>query len=785
MAAGVAFSAVLATGSEGFAIGLTELGTVIVHSTLAVSMPPNSNIFRQFIASPAGQVAAVVLAQPAGTLDPVADPSVAEAVAEAVVIGALVADNGKNPEFAAAVVKQRDESSIGLTNSVADLPDLERDGEKWKPVFLNIHATTKNRDQDDVSIEQHPDLVVDLIDSAQSRENPLKEPGLRRVMAQPSGRKGHASGTATLPDALLPGLTNNVTSQPVPTAAAFVLTKVSSTDAAALPDVPLQAERVAAAALASENTDISMQNATVAAVSVALAATAQSVVPASAGQEPRHVAKAAEFEVPPAWPPAVVAQPIARAQSVLGQAGKGDDSVPVRDDASALGQIGAAFWKKPGPAVSVNVRPTVLQPRPETAPEPREQAVTPSARLAVRGVADVTQRTAMTGQGSALQALSDRNQPAFSSRKPRDSIVTTDPDFVGTLANAGETAPPTQGYSKIRLPGPTRPDLRPTTPPSADVPRTPSAIAEPARPNGPFPATPLALEPMAQRQPDANFDQSAKNDAKTVFAARMGPVTTPPITDFWKFDRLLLDGLFIPPRVPLPLATPFQHQTPAHAALPPHGTPATPPSRPATGSTPAIPLPVQALPSQPKTTANDAPREPVRANTLSTPTIPVTLPGSLPQPPLIQHAEPVGPMFSTGPAPGAHGSRGLPKGLATTLIRAASRPDEAQVELTLDPVELGKLRFSMAQTGDQMQVTLSAQRPETLDLLRRHAEDLRQEFRDAGFAGSAFTFSQWRQQGTHQDHAPEAGASSPDPSPLPEILPPAPGSTGPGLDLRL
>jgi len=35
---------------------------------------------------------------------------------------------------------------------------LERDEEKWTPVFRVNHATTGNRDQDDVSIERHPDL---------------------------------------------------------------------------------------------------------------------------------------------------------------------------------------------------------------------------------------------------------------------------------------------------------------------------------------------------------------------------------------------------------------------------------------------------------------------------------------------------------------------------------------------------------------------------------------------------------------------------------------------------
>ena len=36
---------------------------------------------------------------------------------------------------------------------------LERDEETWNPHFLNIHATTKNRDQDDGSVKHQPDLA--------------------------------------------------------------------------------------------------------------------------------------------------------------------------------------------------------------------------------------------------------------------------------------------------------------------------------------------------------------------------------------------------------------------------------------------------------------------------------------------------------------------------------------------------------------------------------------------------------------------------------------------------
>ena len=56
------------------------------------------------------------------------------------------------------------------------------------------------------------------------------------------------------------------------------------------------------------------------------------------------------------------------------------------------------------------------------------------------------------------------------------------------------------------------------------------------------------------------------------------------------------------------------------------------------------------------------------------------------------------------------------------------------------------MRFNLVTHGDQVQITLAAERPETLDLLRRHAEDLRQEFRASGLGSGTLSFGQWSQQ---------------------------------------
>lgn len=68
-------------------------------------------------------------------------------------------------------------------------------------------------------------------------------------------------------------------------------------------------------------------------------------------------------------------------------------------------------------------------------------------------------------------------------------------------------------------------------------------------------------------------------------------------------------------------------------------------------------------------------------------------------------------------------------------------------ELTLSPEELGRLRLSMVADGDRMIVQLAADRPETLDLLRRHVDQLGNALREAGFANVDYAFADQRRGG--------------------------------------
>ncbi|MBV7380419.1 flagellar hook-length control protein FliK [Maritimibacter dapengensis] len=67
-------------------------------------------------------------------------------------------------------------------------------------------------------------------------------------------------------------------------------------------------------------------------------------------------------------------------------------------------------------------------------------------------------------------------------------------------------------------------------------------------------------------------------------------------------------------------------------------------------------------------------------------------------------------------------------------------PADGRVEVTLRPEELGRLSLSFTQDAGTMNVSLSADRPETLELIRRNLDLLEQELRDMGFSNLAFDF---------------------------------------------
>jgi flagellar hook-length control protein FliK len=84
-----------------------------------------------------------------------------------------------------------------------------------------------------------------------------------------------------------------------------------------------------------------------------------------------------------------------------------------------------------------------------------------------------------------------------------------------------------------------------------------------------------------------------------------------------------------------------------------------------------------------------------------------------------------------------------PRPVMQQVAEAARALREGTVELTLKPEELGTVKMTLASGADgTMSMSLQAERPETLDLLRRHIDELARELREMGFENLSFSFAQ-------------------------------------------
>ncbi|MDF1668157.1 MAG: flagellar hook-length control protein FliK [Roseovarius sp.] len=103
----------------------------------------------------------------------------------------------------------------------------------------------------------------------------------------------------------------------------------------------------------------------------------------------------------------------------------------------------------------------------------------------------------------------------------------------------------------------------------------------------------------------------------------------------------------------------------------------------------------------------------------------------------------------------------MPRHMAMQLADAALRGGAGRpIDLVLNPVELGRVKISLQTTDGTVVVQVSAERPETLDLMRRNAEVLAQEFLDIGYGEAQFSFSQ-QNSGDADPNQPFDQASDP------------------------
>ena len=142
---------------------------------------------------------------------------------------------------------------------------------------------------------------------------------------------------------------------------------------------------------------------------------------------------------------------------------------------------------------------------------------------------------------------------------------------------------------------------------------------------------------------------------------------------------------------------------------------------------------------------------------------------------------------ATGTIHGAIPRADLPPQIARQLAEAIQQNPNRPVEIILKPQELGAVRLSVQQAETGIIVNLTAERPETLDLMRRHIDQLEQDFQAMGYADIAFSFA-GSDAGTdaQSDAPPSSGtAEAEDVTATPATHIHLSNDTTSGVDLRL
>lgn len=148
----------------------------------------------------------------------------------------------------------------------------------------------------------------------------------------------------------------------------------------------------------------------------------------------------------------------------------------------------------------------------------------------------------------------------------------------------------------------------------------------------------------------------------------------------------------------------------------------------------------------------------------------------------------------SGQAVSASAQVAAPRAEAGAILRQVSEAmvrggNGDSLEIQLRPEELGGVKMKMVTTEMGMTVHITADRPETLDLLRRHVDQLAQQLSDAGRPAQGFTFGDGGQagrQGAQRDGGANLLQTTEDSSVDPASAPPDVEVDGDqGVDIRI
>ncbi len=417
---------------------------------------------------------------------------------------------------------------------------------------------------------------------------------------------------------------------------------------------------------------------------------------------------------------------------------------PTPLDQPAPQMIGAA--SPPTSAPMPATQPPATQPaHPQSAkdggtamPRRSASAQTPQARIA-----DSPPRTATAPSGVATKAAENH---------PRDHA---------------KTAPPAHGQPRLMVQEP----IRSATPPGSDPTAAPKAVAPMPTPlltvAAPSVTAPSAAPSLAQvtAHPSAEI---AKGPLQLPTARAAAPPSgpspqmAPPVT-----QAAAMTAPLAQPPLPILPPPPLAQDLPAGAGS--VVATATPPAAPPTRRDAMTPMPDLA-----KVTPAIRP----------TPAEPMAL--------LLDDQglalSQTGPTTTASSVPAAFPAQA--QAAAQQIIAALAAPDgprhgDHPIEIALDPPELGRVRLTLTEVNGAMTLSITADRAETVDLMRRHLDLLSQEFARAGLGGPSVNLSHGNGGGTSGRGQPHPEAAAADTPPDLTPTPPRNASRAGSLDLRL
>lgn len=94
------------------------------------------------------------------------------------------------------------------------------------------------------------------------------------------------------------------------------------------------------------------------------------------------------------------------------------------------------------------------------------------------------------------------------------------------------------------------------------------------------------------------------------------------------------------------------------------------------------------------------------------------------------------PLLATAPPPGFWG-------ISRLVAEVQAHPGEPKIEVIVPSAEIGALRMEIVTEGDALRMVLMVERPETVEMVRRHLDQLRAELAGLGFSSADLSFGSW------------------------------------------